>query len=327
MTVTSEITGIRMPLVEFKKDEQFEFELDINATGTGTDRLLLAFFDNKLNRYIAAWATNDPLPPGKYMWTGPFNPLASWYPNPIPGILNWTAKVGYIRDSVSAITDSEQFKIPRIVDRFCNDGDPYPFCVGVSNPYPAPGEEIAISGRVRFDEFDCGSDKISLMADGLLLMTGTCRGPAGVGSCGRASSCSCYFCFTLNAPRFEGGYTYYVTKQHYEVTAKSSPVGIWVTAPPTCEDYITQAECEAAGCLWYGGACHSAPPSLCEDIITEADCLAAGCYWWGGGCHSSPQSWVDKYKKELMLLGGMGVGVFGIMVGKGIKKVKSRRKG
>lgn len=30
-------------------------------------------------------------------------------------------------------------------------------------------------------------------------------------------------------------------------------------APPPCEDYTTQAECEAAGCYWYNEACHSSP--------------------------------------------------------------------
>lgn len=309
MTVTSTIIGIRAPLVEFTRTEQWEFELDVNATGSGTDRLLIAFFDNLLKRYIGAWATVDPLPPGKYIFAGAFNPLDAWYPSPIPGILNWTAKVGYIRDSTATITDSKDFKIPRVVDRLCNGQ----FCVGVSNPYPAPGKEITISGHQQAYQYGCGSrpDMLALYADSMVFMKGTHRGPVAGGKCGDGTSCGCYFCFAFNAPRFEGGYTYKVVNTL--VPMESSPIGIWVAAPPACEDYTTKEECEAAGCYWYGNACHSAPPALCEDIITQADCLASGCFWYNNGCHSSPQSFLDKYKKELMLLGGMGVGVVAIM--------------
>lgn len=301
MTVRSDITHIYAPKGrEFKRDEAFEIEVGINATGEGTDRLLIALYDNLLHRWIGAWAT-DPLPPNEYTINGAFNPLDEWYPTPIPGILDWTAIVGYVRDNTGTATDSERFKMPRIVDRVCiSDGGE--FCVGVSNPYPAPGEEIAITGHYKNSTQE-PSDFI-LATDGMQVDTVK----------GRKISDWFYpeqvFTFWLNAPRFEGGYTYWV----WHMFSKSPPIGIWVTAPPACEEYATKEECEAAGCLWYDYACHSAPPIRCEDILIKDECTAAGCYWWDGRCHSYPQPWWEKYKKELMLLGGMGAGMVGIMV-------------
>ena len=36
-------------------------------------------------------------------------------------------------------------------------------------------------------------------------------------------------------------------------------IGLDEPPPPPCESYLTQAECEAAACYWYDGACHSEP--------------------------------------------------------------------
>lgn len=34
---------------------------------------------------------------------------------------------------------------------------------------------------------------------------------------------------------------------------------IYLLLPPVCEDYINQIDCEAAGCYWYDGSCHTEP--------------------------------------------------------------------
>jgi len=31
------------------------------------------------------------------------------------------------------------------------------------------------------------------------------------------------------------------------------------------------------------------PPPDCALYLTEVDCLAHGCYWWGDACHSEPE--------------------------------------
>ena len=56
-------------------------------------------------------------------------------------------------------------------------------------------------------------------------------------------------------------------------------------APPLmCEDYTNQIDCEAAGCYWYNGSCHTSPPT-CEELLNEFDCTRYGCYWYDGACH------------------------------------------
>ncbi|MBA7593108.1 hypothetical protein ES703_00025 [subsurface metagenome] len=271
------------PKGEFKRDEVFGLEVEVDATGSGSSRLLLALWDRLLGRYIGAWATVEPQPPGEYTWNITFNPLDEWYPTPMPGIFEWTVVVGYMEDSTGVVTDSQDFKMPRIVDRVCNQF----YCVGVSNPYPAPGEEIAISGHAFKEWYPdppfpwpicCTNSPLILLTDDMIVPEQEVN-----------LTDDCYFCFFLKAPRFEGGYTYWVRDKGYYAW-KSPAIGIWVTAPPACEDYTTKEECEAAGCLWYDNACHSVPPP------------------------PPPPPWWDRHKKELMLLGGMGVGVAGIMV-------------
>lgn len=56
---------------------------------------------------------------------------------------------------------------------------------------------------------------------------------------------------------------------------------------PACESYMTQTECEVAGCYWYNNSCHASAPT-CESILTQAECEIRGCYWYNGACHSTP---------------------------------------
>ena len=49
------------------------------------------------------------------------------------------------------------------------------------------------------------------------------------------------------------------------------------------------------------------PTILCEDYTLQSECEAAGCYWWGGACHSNPQSFLDKYKYYLIAAGAAGM--------------------
>ena len=63
---------------------------------------------------------------------------------------------------------------------------------------------------------------------------------------------------------------------------------------PECADWMTKADCEAAGCYWYNNSCHAAAPT-CKDFNNQAECELAGCYWYQDEdgtfrCHSSPQS-------------------------------------
>lgn len=61
-------------------------------------------------------------------------------------------------------------------------------------------------------------------------------------------------------------------------------------APIPCSTHLTTAECEAAGCYWYDGSCHSeAEPTPCISHATQAACEAAGCYWYDGSCHGTPE--------------------------------------
>ena len=58
---------------------------------------------------------------------------------------------------------------------------------------------------------------------------------------------------------------------------------------PVCEDYDNQPDCEAAGCYWYNGSCHTNPPS-CSELNNQDDCERFGCFWWlDGTCHKEPE--------------------------------------
>lgn len=60
---------------------------------------------------------------------------------------------------------------------------------------------------------------------------------------------------------------------------------------PSCGELNNQTDCLRYGCYWYDGVCHSTPPPTCEDYTTQATCNAAGCYWWTDNtCHSTPQN-------------------------------------
>jgi len=73
--------------------------------------------------------------------------------------------------------------------------------------------------------------------------------------------------------------------------------GNWVKQEPcphpdcytTCEEILTQPECEDAGCLWWNQSCHSDNPTTCDELNNQTDCERWGCYWWGGSCHSEQQ--------------------------------------
>jgi len=55
----------------------------------------------------------------------------------------------------------------------------------------------------------------------------------------------------------------------------------------SCSGYTNKTDCEAAGCYWWNGSCHSSAPANCEALNNETDCESYDCYWWNGSCHSS----------------------------------------
>jgi hypothetical protein len=61
---------------------------------------------------------------------------------------------------------------------------------------------------------------------------------------------------------------------------------VTVTALP-CTTYTTKATCQAAGCYWWNGSCHSAAPT-CTQLNNQTDCLAYSCYWYNNQCNSNP---------------------------------------
>ena len=68
--------------------------------------------------------------------------------------------------------------------------------------------------------------------------------------------------------RIGAGYIYnnrLIVEQIYDFTVNVSAA--------SCRDYTTQEECEAHGCYWYNGSCHSTPPN-CEDYTTQEECEA-----------------------------------------------------
>lgn len=279
MTVSQRITAIRAPVMEFKLDEEFEIEVDTEAYGSGENRLLLAIFDELLGGYIGAWATVDPLPPNDYIWSIKFPPLEEWYPvSPIPGILRWLIRVGYMKDTEGVVTDEQSTKVPRIDDRVCNKY----YCVGVSRTYPEPREEIAFSGHGFSDWYpwpdSCKGQTLLLLTDEMVVME-------------TKMTEECYYCFLLEAPLMEGGYTYWVRDKD-NIAWKSPPIGIWVTKPPVCEDYTKEEECLAHGCYWYSGRCHSepAPPP------------------------PPPPPWWKTHLKELMIASFIGTGAVGAVL-------------
>jgi len=63
------------------------------------------------------------------------------------------------------------------------------------------------------------------------------------------------------------------------------------SAPPICEDILTQAECIANNCFWYNGSCHSS--ITCDQIVDMTGCLVSNCYWYNGSCHSTAPTCSD----------------------------------
>ena len=59
-----------------------------------------------------------------------------------------------------------------------------------------------------------------------------------------------------------------------------------------CEDWLTQEDCEDAGCYWWNGSCHTLEP-LCTELDNQTDCELYGCYWYDDACHSAPQPDVE----------------------------------
>lgn len=57
----------------------------------------------------------------------------------------------------------------------------------------------------------------------------------------------------------------------------------------SCGDYSNQADCEANGCYWYNGSCHSSSPSA-NDLNNQTDCERFGYFWYGSTCNSTPQT-------------------------------------
>lgn len=62
---------------------------------------------------------------------------------------------------------------------------------------------------------------------------------------------------------------------------------VTVTALP-CTTYTTKATCEAAGCWWWNGACHSSQPTACNQLNNSTDCARWSCFWCNGACQSTP---------------------------------------
>ncbi|GAI07569.1 unnamed protein product, partial [marine sediment metagenome] len=61
-------------------------------------------------------------------------------------------------------------------------------------------------------------------------------------------------------------------------------------SPKPCSEHDNQAECETAGCYWYGEACHEYGPVVCSDYTDALTCVANNCYWWTDGtCHSESE--------------------------------------
>ena len=54
-----------------------------------------------------------------------------------------------------------------------------------------------------------------------------------------------------------------------------------------CSEHTNETECEAHGCYWYNGFCHSTPPKP-EDIDNAPDCRKYGYYWYNNACHLYP---------------------------------------
>jgi hypothetical protein len=119
-TVSSAITAVRAP-TSVKTDEQFTIEVDIETTGTGSDKQFLAVYDSDAAKYIGAGISDEPLGPGmRGTWTATMKPLKDWYASytgrPIPQTLNWIARVGYVTKEVEGgfegvITDQKSFSI------------------------------------------------------------------------------------------------------------------------------------------------------------------------------------------------------------------------
>ena len=57
-----------------------------------------------------------------------------------------------------------------------------------------------------------------------------------------------------------------------------------------CSSYTNESSCIAAGCFWYGGACHEYGPVQCSDYTDGLTCVANNCYWWSDGtCHDTEE--------------------------------------
>lgn len=91
--------------------------------------------------------------------------------------------------------------------------------------------------------------------------------------------------------------------------------------PYECSDYENLSDCVAAGCYWYGDACHSTPQNgdeECPDYTTKPDCEEAGCFWYKKyiweeeKCHGTEQNMLMDYLP--FIIAGVGVGVVLIAV-------------
>ena len=96
----------------------------------------------------------------------------------------------------------------------------------------------------------------------------------------------------------------------YDVHSSWDAEIVYSPSIPVCGDYTNQLACEAGGCYWYDGSCHSSPPPQpCSYWATKTACEAAGCYWYDGSCHSKPEPTDDKswINTAMIALAGAGI--------------------
>lgn len=123
----------------------------------------------------------------------------------------------------------------------------------------SPGVDVVFEGRLVIhgwpDWFGGGDQPIILYSDGWEVAT-TKSGPDG------------RFSIPFMLPTRPGSYAY---RAQYSgsgwpagwdpCTSDTVVVKVAGVPPPPCETCATKEECEAAGCYWYGGRCHSRPSS------------------------------------------------------------------
>ena len=58
-----------------------------------------------------------------------------------------------------------------------------------------------------------------------------------------------------------------------------------VVTPYPCSHWTNSTDCEARGCWWWNGSCHTDQPTECSDLNNQSDCERWGCAWWNNACH------------------------------------------